>query len=225
MARRKYDFDEEDKVKVLLWCARHCCLCGKACGVGIEVAHLDKGSKDIDEAIPLCFDCHAQIGHYDRSHPRGRMFSHRELKARRDQVYEEYTSHLVPRLRYGLSQQGRELPDVGFNIEHLGGPHPAQARITVTLFQGDREHQPSTAGHYDGTYLWNLNPGFGIGGHFKIPLEILEHGKDPLRAKIEATVLDIYKRIHVLLPMGFVIELDRSAEWYLEPCMEEIDEK
>lgn len=39
MARRKYAFDEADKLKALLWCDRHCCLCGKAAGIGIEVAH------------------------------------------------------------------------------------------------------------------------------------------------------------------------------------------
>ena len=225
MTSRKSDFHEKDQVKVLLWCARHCCLCGKACGVGIEVAHLDKGSNNIDEAIPLCFDCHAEIGHYTQDHPRGKKYSHRELKARRNQVYEEYTSHLVPPLLYGLSQQGNKLPDVGFYIDHLGGPHPVKVRITVTLSQGDRKHKPSTAGHYDGTYLWNLNPGFGVRGHFGIPAEILKHREVPLRAKIEATVIDIYERSHVLLPMGFVIEQDRRGEWYLEPCMEEIDEK
>ena len=68
MASRKYDFNEEQKVKVLLWCARHCCLCGKHCGVAIEVAHIEKGSNDIDNAIPLCFQCHAEVGHYNRSH-------------------------------------------------------------------------------------------------------------------------------------------------------------
>ncbi len=62
-------------------------------------------------------------------------------------------------------------------------------------------------------------------GHFGIPGEILKHREVPLRAKIEATVIDIYERSHVLLPMGFVIEQDRRGEWYLEPCMGEIDKK
>lgn len=88
MAKRKYDFNEDDKVKILLWCGRHCCLCGKFAGVGIEVAHLEKTSSDIDTAIPLCFDCHASVGHYNSKHPRGKKYSIKELKARRDQIYE-----------------------------------------------------------------------------------------------------------------------------------------
>src|SRR5881628_40520 len=59
MGRRANDFDEADKLKALLWCDRHCCLCGKATGTGIEVAHLDPKRSDLDNAIPLCFDCHA----------------------------------------------------------------------------------------------------------------------------------------------------------------------
>lgn len=70
MARRKFDFKEEDRIKVLLWCARHCFWCGKFAGVGIEVAHLERENSDIDNAIPLCFDCHAAIGHYNTKHPR-----------------------------------------------------------------------------------------------------------------------------------------------------------
>ena len=29
------DFHEKDKIKCLLWCNRHCCPCGKACGTDI----------------------------------------------------------------------------------------------------------------------------------------------------------------------------------------------
>ncbi len=84
MAKRKYDFSDEDKVKIILWCARHCCLCGEFSGIGIEVAHLERNSSDIDNAIPLCFDCHASVGYYNTKHPRGKKYSIKELKARRD---------------------------------------------------------------------------------------------------------------------------------------------
>ena len=72
------DFCEEDKTKCLLWCSRHCCLCGKACGTNIEIAHVipkgQDGSDDIDNAIPLCFDCHSEIGRYNKEHPRGNKY-------------------------------------------------------------------------------------------------------------------------------------------------------
>ena len=125
MATRKNEFHEEDKIKVLLWCDRHCCLCGKSTSVGIEIAHLDPKRSDIDNAIPLCFDCHAAIGHYSEGHPRGRKYSITELSARRDQIYEQYTRHLIPPVHYVLSQASHRLPEVGFHIkprEYLSCP-------------------------------------------------------------------------------------------------------
>jgi hypothetical protein len=120
MARKA--FSEDDCIKVLLWCRRHCCLCGKSAGVGIEVAHLPgRGtSSEIEDAIPLCFDCHAAIGHYNEMHPRGRRYGVKELKDRRDQVYNEQTSHLIPPISYVMKQGERILPDVGFWIQNLG---------------------------------------------------------------------------------------------------------
>ena len=102
MSRRKHEFREADKIKLLLWCDRHCCLCGKACGTDIEIAHIDsKGPAEIDNAIPLCYDCHAKTGRYDPKHPRGNKHRPEELKARREQVYEQHTRALVPPLDYG----------------------------------------------------------------------------------------------------------------------------
>ncbi len=222
MAKGKYDFDEDDKVKVLLWCTRHCCLCGKAKGVGIEVAHLDPKSSDIDNAIPLCFDCHAAIGHYNREHPRGRKYSINELKQRRNQVYEQHTRHLIAPVRYKLTQAGRKLPDVGFEISNLGNTYPVQARVEITLVQGSRLFDPITSGHYNGKYLWNLNPSFKVMGYFGIPAEILDDPREPVRAKISVTVVDIYRREHDLLPGGYIHKLGPQDEWYFEPSLEEL---
>ena len=64
------DFSESDKIKCLLWCDRHSCLCGKACGSNIEVHHITPkeqgGTGDIDDAIPFCFDCHNKVGCYKK---------------------------------------------------------------------------------------------------------------------------------------------------------------
>lgn len=224
MATRKHDFSEADKVKVLLWCGRHCCLCGKLTGVGIEVAHLEKNRSDIENAIPLCFDCHASIGHYNKSHPRGRKFSVAELKARRDQIYEQHTRHLVPPVNYNLNQYNRNLPDVGFHISNLGNTYPVQARVEVRLVQGARSlGHPASAGHYNGRYLWNLNPGFVVSGHFVLPPEVLQNPAEPLRARIDVILIDIYGREHVLLPVGYVHRLGPQDQWYFEPAEEELN--
>lgn len=223
MAKRKNDFSEADKVKVLLWCNRHCCLCGKLTGVGIEVAHIEPHLSDIDNAIPLCFDCHAAIGHYNKRHPRGRKFSIVELKARRDQIYEQHTRRLVPPVSYQLSQKNQKLPEVGFQISNLGNTYPVRARIEVNLVQGTRAlGHPVTTGHYDGRYIWNLNPGFGISGHFGVLPEVLQHLAQPLRARIDVTLIDIYGGEHQLLPVGYIHKMGPTDDWYFEPSEEEL---
>lgn len=42
------------------------------------------GRNDEDNAIVLCFDCHADAGHYNPKHPRGTKFSPSELKHHRE---------------------------------------------------------------------------------------------------------------------------------------------
>jgi hypothetical protein len=67
-------------------------LCKKQCGVNIEAAHIiDEaagGSNEEENGIPLCFDCHQEIGSYNEKHPRGNKLRPAELKARRNRVYE-----------------------------------------------------------------------------------------------------------------------------------------
>lgn len=218
MPRREKDFSEEDKVRVLLWSARHCCLCGKQKGIGIEVAHLDPKRSDIDNAIPLCFDCHAAIGHYNRQHPRGRKYGISELRARREQVYEQHTRHLLPPVLYELKQGTRKLPDIGFQITNLGNTYPVRASILVTLAQGSRVFTPYSS-QYSGKALWNLNPGFGVNGHFDISSFQFNH-QEPLRARVDVSLVDIYERAHKLLPIGFVHNLGPDNDWYLEPSEE-----
>lgn len=71
--------------------ARCCCICHKFCGTRIETHHLKsihKGGDDgFENCIPLCFDCHAEVGHYNNEHPRGRKYSEGELKKHRDKWY------------------------------------------------------------------------------------------------------------------------------------------
>lgn len=82
-------------VKEAAWvaCGRTCCICHKNCGVNIELHHIkpkSKGGEDsFENAIPLCFDCHANAGHaYNSAHPKGNKFTGSELRRHRDQWYE-----------------------------------------------------------------------------------------------------------------------------------------
>jgi hypothetical protein len=213
MPRRKNDFEESDKLRVLLWCQRHCCLCG------IEIAHLNKESSHIDDAMPLCFDCHTAIEHYNPDHPKGKKYSRAELKSRRDQVYDEHTSHLVSPVVCRLTQ----LPSVRFEIVNTGDRHPVQARVRIGLRQGRRSLGLVSSPHYNGTYLLNLNPGKGFNGHFEIPRKAVSTGGEPLRARIDITLVDIYRREHKLLPEGYIHPLQPDSDWYFEPSEQEFD--
>ena len=223
MASRKNDFRPQDAAKALLWCRRICCLCGEGCGAGIEIAHIDRdGPATLDNAIPVCFECHFIIGHYADDHPRGKKFGIEELKKRRDQVYDEQTSSLVPPIDYRISQQNppRTLPGVGFQIRHLGGAHPVKAFVRITMSRGRKRFgQPPTVGHYNGRYGWNLNPGQLIFGWFKLQKRWKPLKGEPLRAKLEVTIGDIYDYRHSLYPVGYILELG-AEDWYAEPCEE-----
>ncbi len=56
---------------------------------GCAYSRRDKGGcNDESNGIPVCFDCHQEIGAYDPSHPKGNKFSPAELIARRNRIYE-----------------------------------------------------------------------------------------------------------------------------------------
>lgn len=75
--------------KLLAACHRCCCICHRYCGVKIEIDHIipqaENGPDTYENAIPVCFECHAEIHSYNLNHPRGRKFQPEELRAHRDQ--------------------------------------------------------------------------------------------------------------------------------------------
>jgi len=101
-------------------CGRLCCLCLKQCGTNIEAAHIiaesTGGSNDLDNGIPLCLDCHQEIGAYNIDHPRGNRFRPDELIARRDRVYKYVESGVIYAQIVALSSRSkageRNLPDL-----------------------------------------------------------------------------------------------------------------
>ena len=217
-------FNQSVRTQALLWCDRHCCLCKKSCGVNIEVHHLEPesegGSGDIDNAIPLCFDCHSEVMRYDEKHPKGTKYKVDELRARREQVYEEFTRHLVPPLSYRITQElsgggERKFPDVGFAITHLGDSLPVRVRVKVEVVLHDRAVTVDEGGHYSGRKLWHMNPRHSIWGHFEFPQRLVSD-EDRIELRITASIIDQYGREHYLLPVGWVYMPGKNA-WYAEP--------
>jgi len=49
------------------------------------IPHEEGGKDSIDNAIPVCFECHAEIHSYNDRHPRGRKFLPKELRAHKEQ--------------------------------------------------------------------------------------------------------------------------------------------
>jgi len=92
------------KAQALAASARHCCSCHQWKGRNIEVHHIIQESKggpnSFENAIPLCFDCHANAGHYNVDHPKGIKYSPEELRLSRDNWYKLVSSGLLPNFTF-----------------------------------------------------------------------------------------------------------------------------
>ena len=83
-------FDRDQVADLLVQCHRRCCICHRFCGFKMETDHItppnEGGTDDIDNALPVCFECHAEIHCYNTDHPRGRKFTAEELVSKREDV-------------------------------------------------------------------------------------------------------------------------------------------
>jgi len=85
-------FPQKDVDGLLAACHRRCCICHRYCGVKIETDHIiprdEGGPSTIENAIAVCFECHAEIHSYNDRHPRGRKFRLEELQRHKEQWLE-----------------------------------------------------------------------------------------------------------------------------------------
>ncbi len=84
-------FSQKVAEDALVACGRFCCICHRFAGTHIAIHHIeqkaDGGSDDFDNAIPLCLDCHAEMGSTDSHHPIRKAYTPSELKRHRDNWY------------------------------------------------------------------------------------------------------------------------------------------
>ena len=84
-------FSPKVQEDALVACGRFCCICHRFAGTKIEIHHIvqkaDGGSDDFDNAIPLCLDCHADMGKTDARHPGRKAYTPSELKRHRNNWY------------------------------------------------------------------------------------------------------------------------------------------
>lgn len=85
------DFSQNVRDEALVACGRCCCICHKFCGTKINLHHIvqiaDGGNNSFDNCIPLCLDCHEDMGKADPRHSTGKHYSHSELRMHRDNWY------------------------------------------------------------------------------------------------------------------------------------------
>lgn len=93
-------FPPDVKQQVLVWAARRCCVCHEPKGARMEIHHIepeaDGGPNTLENAIPLCYDCHHDAGHYNNRQPRGNKFGPEELRKHRDTWYEIVRTNKIP---------------------------------------------------------------------------------------------------------------------------------
>jgi len=82
-------FNRDEVAELLVSCHRRCCICHRFCGVKMETDHIvpsdEDGTDKINNAIPVCLECHAEIHCYNTAHPRGRKFTAEELRQHKEQ--------------------------------------------------------------------------------------------------------------------------------------------
>ena len=82
-------FSKKVADQALAACGRSCCICHVFCGTKMELHHIqpqsEGGNDDYENCIPLCFNCHADMG--KPSHYKGHGYSATELKMHRDRWY------------------------------------------------------------------------------------------------------------------------------------------
>jgi hypothetical protein len=97
-------FSEAIKTKAMLACGHRCCICHEFCGNKMVVHHIKaqaNGREDsFENAIPLCFDCHAIVMLYNPAYPKGIKFSEQELIRQRDTWYQKIRNFESPAERY-----------------------------------------------------------------------------------------------------------------------------
>lgn len=89
-------FSKKVTEDALVLSGRCCCLCHKFCGTKMELHHIkqkkDGGEDTLNNCLPLCFDCHADVMQYNPNHPKGKRYTLAELMRHRDEWYKKIES-------------------------------------------------------------------------------------------------------------------------------------
>jgi hypothetical protein len=229
---KRLPIPEESRIKLLLWCERHCGFCGKQCTTNIEIHHVDNNPRNNDEdnLIPLCFDCHGELARYNPKHPKGMPYRENEIKSRREQIYEEYTLKYLRQVDikisnffHQISKDGkpvrRKEGDVSCTVRTLSSDIPVQLRLKLTPYHENKKLPLAHFGpHFTGKTLWNLNPGQAVLSHFPFPFTT-QMKPFNFRIEVEWSIIDILKKEHKMLPFSYFWDTDKIDDWWYHPAI------
>ena len=118
-------FDRNEVANLLVKCHRRCCICHRFCGSKMEIDHIiqkaDGGSDEISNGIAVCFDCHAEIHHYNTRHPKGRKFTPEEIRGHKNQWLNDCKTKpeiFAQSVEADVGCLGALIDELGFN-EHI----------------------------------------------------------------------------------------------------------
>lgn len=136
-------------------CGRCCCICHKFCGTKIELHHIKQkafgGEDTLDNCIPLCFDCHSDMGKADPNHPKGKRYSENELRIHRDNWFSQANALLSHSPEQYIRREDVELfdeickiftPNIIYWIKDvdLSGSHPHDVFNPLYAFLHNRDN-------------------------------------------------------------------------------------
>jgi 5-methylcytosine-specific restriction endonuclease McrA len=227
--KSKAKVDEGVRAKLLLWCSRHCCFCGKACTTNMEIHHIDSNhsNNNEDNLIPLCFDCHGELNSYNPKHPKGTKYRYLEIKRRREQIYDKYTIQYLRKADIKISNSlhhvkkpngsphVRNFGDISCTVRSLSDDIPIRLRINIVPYYNKKKMRVNLNEIYSGKALWNLNPTQGVYGHFKLPIK---KSKTPFNYRLEIlwSIIDTFEREHQMLPFSYVWD-NPEHDWWFDP--------
>jgi len=220
---------EPTRAKLFLWCARHCCFCGKACTTNMEFHHIDGNSSNNaeDNLIPVCFDCHGELPRYNPKHPKGSKYRDLEIKKRRDQIYNWYTLPYLRQVEIKISKylhhvqdstgqpKERPLGVISCTVRTLSQDIPIRLRLRIEPYHDNQRLKVDLGDLYSGIALWNLNPSQIVFGNFKLPISA-ETKPFLFRAEIFWSIVDVLDREHEMLPFSYVWS-DLKGDWWFDP--------
>jgi hypothetical protein len=159
---------------------------------------------------------------------RPRTKSQQAIQIRSVNHYQEKLKEISKPVSYEITQSightsaQRILPDVGFNIQNWSDDC-LKAWVKVRVMLGERDlglikgskRGEKYLGYYNGETVWNLNPYYGVFGHFTLPNECVDNNEN-LTLIVNTTFETASGRKIEYLPIAWTYNR-KTNNWIIEP--------